>query len=83
MFVDLGENVASNWDLYLITIVTLLIGFLIYVRRPPLHAEQERGGAQPAVAVPAVPAEAAAPAGAANVADAAAAAPLLGGGDVN
>jgi hypothetical protein len=31
----LDENIASNWDLYLITIITILLGMIIYSRRPP------------------------------------------------
>lgn len=31
----LDKNIASNWDLYLITIITILLGMIIYSRRPP------------------------------------------------
>lgn len=31
----MDENIASNWDLYLITILTLVLGMIIYYRRPP------------------------------------------------
>lgn len=34
----LDENIASNWDLYLITIITILLGMIIYSRRPPPEA---------------------------------------------
>lgn len=34
----LDENIASNWDLYLITIITILLGMIIYSRRPPHEA---------------------------------------------
>lgn len=37
----LDENIAANWDLYLITILTLLLGFLTYTRRN-LENEQQR-----------------------------------------
>ncbi|XP_030369762.1 protein sel-1 homolog 1 [Scaptodrosophila lebanonensis] len=30
----LDENIAANWDLYMITILTLLLGFIMYTRRP-------------------------------------------------
>jgi hypothetical protein len=33
----LDENIASNWDLYLITILTLFLGIIIYFRRPPYN----------------------------------------------
>lgn len=35
MLMGLDENIASNWDLYLITIVTIFLGMIIYSRRPP------------------------------------------------
>lgn len=35
ILLQLDENIASNWDLYLITILTLLLGMVIYLRRPP------------------------------------------------
>lgn len=35
--IGLNENIASNWDLYLITIITILLGMIIYSRRPPLE----------------------------------------------
>lgn len=31
----LDENIASNWDLYLITFITIFLGMIIYSRRPP------------------------------------------------
>ncbi|XP_052860297.1 protein sel-1 homolog 1 [Anopheles cruzii] len=31
---DLDENIASNWDLYLITAITILFGAALYFRRP-------------------------------------------------
>lgn len=34
----LDENIASNWDLYLITVVTILLGMIIYSRRPTNQA---------------------------------------------
>ncbi|CAG9808107.1 unnamed protein product [Chironomus riparius] len=36
----LNENIASNWDLYLITIITILLGMIIYSRRPPPETPQ-------------------------------------------
>ncbi|XP_053945464.1 protein sel-1 homolog 1 [Anastrepha ludens] len=30
----MDENIAANWDLYMITILTLLLGFIMYTRRP-------------------------------------------------
>lgn len=35
LLMGLDENIASNWDLYLITIITILLGMIIYSRRPP------------------------------------------------
>ncbi|XP_055617554.1 protein sel-1 homolog 1 [Toxorhynchites rutilus septentrionalis] len=35
VLLDLDENIASNWDLYLITILTVLLGAALYFRRPP------------------------------------------------
>lgn len=31
---NLDENIASNWDLYLITVITILFGAALYFRRP-------------------------------------------------
>jgi TPR repeat protein len=36
----LDKNIASNWDLYLITIITILLGMIIYSRRPPPELPQ-------------------------------------------
>ncbi len=33
ILLQLDENIASNWDLYLIKILTLLLGMVIYLRR--------------------------------------------------
>jgi len=30
----MDENIAANWDLYMITILTLLLGIIMYMRRP-------------------------------------------------
>ncbi|XP_031619658.1 protein sel-1 homolog 1 [Contarinia nasturtii] len=38
---ELDKNIASNWDLYLITIFTILLGTIFYFRRPPQHVERE------------------------------------------
>lgn len=35
VLLNLDENIASNWDLYLITILTILLGAALYFRRPP------------------------------------------------
>lgn len=35
MLMGLDENIASNWDLYLITVITIFLGMIIYSRRPP------------------------------------------------
>lgn len=42
----LNENIASNWDLYLITIITILLGMIIYSRRPPLEAPTQQQPSQ-------------------------------------
>ncbi|KAH8311202.1 hypothetical protein KR044_004803 [Drosophila immigrans] len=48
----MDENIAANWDLYMITILTLLLGIIMYTRRPFQQPEQP----------PAAPAAAPAPA---------------------
>lgn len=35
LLMGLDENIASNWDLYLITFITIFLGMIIYSRRPP------------------------------------------------
>ncbi|EDW98183.1 protein sel-1 homolog 1 [Drosophila yakuba] len=30
----MDENIAANWDLYMITVLTLLLGIIMYMRRP-------------------------------------------------
>lgn len=35
LLMGLDENIASNWDLYLITVATIFLGMIIYTRRPP------------------------------------------------
>ena len=43
MLMSLDENIASNWDLYLITLVTIFLGMIIYSRRPapePIQTER-------------------------------------------
>ncbi|XP_055906054.1 protein sel-1 homolog 1 [Eupeodes corollae] len=48
----MDENIAANWDLYMITVLTLLLGFIMYTRRPyqnqppPANNEDEQGAAQ-------------------------------------
>ncbi|XP_034484544.1 protein sel-1 homolog 1 [Drosophila innubila] len=37
----MDENIAANWDLYLITILTLLLGIIMYARRPFQQPEQQ------------------------------------------
>ncbi|XP_041771539.1 protein sel-1 homolog 1 [Anopheles merus] len=37
---NLDENIASNWDLYLITVITILCGAVLYFRRPVPRAPQ-------------------------------------------
>lgn len=40
----LDENIASNWDLYLITLLTLVLGMIMYTRRPtqpPVNQEEQ------------------------------------------
>lgn len=34
---ELDKNIASNWDLYLITILTILLGTIFYFRRPAVQ----------------------------------------------
>ncbi|EDW68337.2 protein sel-1 homolog 1 [Drosophila virilis] len=58
----MDENIAANWDLYMITILTLLLGIIMYTRRPFQQPEQPAQPPQPpandiaAVAVNATPA---------------------------
>lgn len=42
----LDENFSSNWDLYLITIITILLGMIIYSRRPPHEQQQQQASQQ-------------------------------------
>lgn len=46
----MDENIAANWDLYMITILTLLLGIIMYTRRPFQQPEQQvpRAQQQPA-----------------------------------
>ncbi|XP_061392292.1 protein sel-1 homolog 1 [Musca vetustissima] len=39
----LDENIAANWDLYMITILTLLLGFIMYTRRTHEQRQQNQG----------------------------------------
>ncbi|XP_058126856.1 protein sel-1 homolog 1 [Anopheles ziemanni] len=41
---NLDENIASNWDLYLITVITILFGAALYFRRPVAPAPPPPGG---------------------------------------
>lgn len=51
---QLDENIMSNWDLYLITILTLVLGAIMYTRRPNQQqanaddANQQRANGEPA-----------------------------------
>lgn len=38
----MDKNIASNWDLYLITILTVLLGLVFYFRRPPVPVNEHR-----------------------------------------
>ncbi|KAM8707211.1 hypothetical protein ACLKA7_011326 [Drosophila subpalustris] len=42
----MDENIAANWDLYMITILTLLLGIIMYTRRPFQQPEQAQAAAQ-------------------------------------
>ncbi|EDW24680.1 GL24274 [Drosophila persimilis] len=44
----LDENIAANWDLYTITLLTLLLGFIMYTRRPFQQPDQIAAAQQPA-----------------------------------
>ncbi|KAH8247829.1 hypothetical protein KR038_010502 [Drosophila bunnanda] len=65
----MDENIAANWDLYMITVLTLLLGIIMYMRRPfqqpdqPAAAPPDDIAAAPVNLAP-VGAEAAAVAGA-------------------
>lgn len=43
---ELDKNIASNWDLYLITILTILLGMIFYFRRPPQQNERDHPRSQ-------------------------------------
>lgn len=51
----LDENIASNWDLYLITILTLILGFTIWLMRPPHQQPAEPRPQQPQQVQPVPP----------------------------
>ncbi|GAB0092322.1 protein sel-1 homolog 1 [Sergentomyia squamirostris] len=53
---QLDENIASNWDLYLITILTLILGFTIWLMRPPHQEQQQRPEPRPEPPLPQQPA---------------------------
>ncbi|EDV43958.1 uncharacterized protein Dana_GF18742 [Drosophila ananassae] len=36
----MDESIAANWDLYMITILTLLLGIIMYMRRPFIQPDQ-------------------------------------------
>eukprot|EP00099_Drosophila_melanogaster_P010122 NP_001262882.1 HMG-coA reductase degradation 3, isoform B [Drosophila melanogaster] len=36
----MDENIAANWDLYMITVLTLLLGIIMYMRRPFQQPDQ-------------------------------------------
>ncbi|XP_017039849.1 protein sel-1 homolog 1 [Drosophila ficusphila] len=42
----MDENIAANWDLYMITFLTLLLGIIMYMRRPV--QQQDQPAQQPA-----------------------------------
>lgn len=41
ILLHLDENIVLNWDLYLITLLTMILGMIIYFRRPPLQAPHQ------------------------------------------
>ncbi|XP_065085460.1 protein sel-1 homolog 1 [Ochlerotatus camptorhynchus] len=56
VLLDLDENIASNWDLYLITVLTVVLGAALYFRRPPAPGAVNHN--PPPAPVPVVPAAA-------------------------
>lgn len=52
---ELDKNIASNWDLYLITILTLILGTVMYFRRPPVQNAERYIPPRPAPVVAAAP----------------------------
>uniref|UniRef100_T1PCQ8 Sel1 repeat protein n=1 Tax=Musca domestica TaxID=7370 RepID=T1PCQ8_MUSDO len=48
----LDENIAANWDLYMITILTLLLGFIMYTRRTHEQRQQNQADNNQAQAQP-------------------------------
>lgn len=46
IILQLDENIVSNWDLYLITFLTVLLGLIIYLRQPRPGQEQEQAAQQ-------------------------------------
>ncbi|XP_034115168.1 protein sel-1 homolog 1 [Drosophila albomicans] len=66
----MDENIAANWDLYMITILTLLLGIIMYTRRPfqqPEQPVQQQQAPQAAPAAAAAPANDIASVAAANI----------------
>lgn len=56
LILELDDNIASNWDLYLITVLTLVLGVIIYMRRPNQDPPAQQPAPQNNVApVPAAP----------------------------
>uniref|UniRef100_A0A8D8GKK2 Protein sel-1 homolog 1 n=2 Tax=Culex pipiens TaxID=7175 RepID=A0A8D8GKK2_CULPI len=56
VLLNLDENIASNWDLYLITVLTIVLGGALYFRRPPGPGQQpqpQQPQPQPARNIPA------------------------------
>ncbi|KAH8347219.1 hypothetical protein KR059_006808 [Drosophila kikkawai] len=49
----MDENIAANWDLYMITVLTLLLGIIMYMRRP--FQQQDQPAAAPADDIAAAP----------------------------
>ncbi|KAH8278999.1 hypothetical protein KR018_012152 [Drosophila ironensis] len=56
----MDENIAANWDLYMITILTLLLGFIMYTRRAFQQPDQLPENEAPDAPVNAAPVEGAA-----------------------
>lgn len=41
LLIDLNETLGPNWDLYLITMLAGILGFVVYFRRPQGQAQQQ------------------------------------------
>lgn len=63
-WLDINAHMFANWDLYLISIMTLVFGMIVYLQRPEAEAARAAAAAQRQRAQAPAPAPAEAPAAA-------------------